>query len=422
MRLFRIDAWLSLLWNACAFEFHLKREENRLIRIIVCFLKGRKCRLIPGTPHTFSPTTHLPNQLIKTNIDAFADVAVNLTIAMPFQYYFLKVKLRWNICKLAQMLLLSWVVLALVGLIGIVKLISNRYATTAPPNGKVFRQFRTPNPTQQHLPTLSIVIPCYNEEERLPSMLHDAIEFIYASYRAPESTRFRDFEIIVVDDCSKDKTREVAAKVLSKAILDNPQMPTILHSIIPVTPNHGKGFAVRTGFFASSGDLVLMADGDNATRFGDVAKLEEAMTANGCDIAVGSRAHMEQQSIAQRTLGRTILMKLFHLVVAVTYFVGSQGCLCRIQDTQCGFKLFRRRVTEKIFLNNRLERWAFDVEVLLVARRLGILVVEVPVNWQEIPGSKVRLLGMAQMGLECLLMCFTYLLGLWPIRTERSLL
>lgn len=230
---------------------------------------------------------------------------------------------------------------------------------------------------------------------------------------------FADFEIVVVDDCSRDKTADVVTTFAAKH-------PEAVIKLIRVNPNRGKGHAVRRGFFESSGDYVLMADGDNATQIADVSKLFKALRkplpATGVPqhhslpvIAIGSRAHLEQKAIANRTFFRTVLMKAFHLVVAVTYFFGTRGSVCHLRDTQCGFKLFDRRVTEVLFLNNRLERWAFDVEILLLARRRGLKVAEVPVRWEEIPGSKVRLRGMVEMGLECLLMCFTYSLGIWRI-------
>eukprot|EP00331_Platyophrya_macrostoma_P008330 CAMPEP_0176425882 /NCGR_PEP_ID=MMETSP0127-20121128/11632_1 /TAXON_ID=938130 /ORGANISM="Platyophrya macrostoma, Strain WH" /LENGTH=254 /DNA_ID=CAMNT_0017807085 /DNA_START=392 /DNA_END=1156 /DNA_ORIENTATION=+ len=247
---------------------------------------------------------------------------------------------------------------------------------------------------------------------------------------------FRDVELIVVNDCSTDDTVEVAKRVIREANHSAPgheedddesadkasTTSLIRFSLVNVSPNRGKGFAVRSGFFAASGDVVLMADGDGATRFSDVDTLFESMESSGADIVVGSRAHMEKDSIAKRTLPRTILMKLFHVVVSVTYFIGTLGKRCPVRDTQCGFKLFRRRQTDKVFENNRLERWAFDVELLILAKRLQCHVVEVPVNWQEIPGSKVKLSGMVQMGLECLLMCFAYPFGLWEVMTTRRLL
>ncbi|CUG89608.1 dolichyl-phosphate beta-glucosyltransferase (asparagine-linked glycosylation protein 5), putative [Bodo saltans] len=279
-----------------------------------------------------------------------------------------------------------------------------------------FRNFGT-------APTLSVVIPCYNEEDRLPLMLKDCVAYISkldAARRAGGggSCAFRDVELVIVDDCSKDKTINVATKYLDEVNSKRTASEAILFSIVRVNPNRGKGYAVRVGSLAASGDLVLMADGDNATQFSDVERLAARMTPGGkgktVHVAVGSRAHLEKDSVATRTFFRTVLMKIFHLVVNVTY-TATTWKWCHIRDTQCGFKLFRRAELEKIFLNSRIERWAFDVEILLLASLFNLRVIEVPVTWQEIPGSKVNFKGMAQMGLECLLMCFVYPLGFWRI-------
>jgi dolichyl-phosphate beta-glucosyltransferase len=315
--------------------------------------------------------------------------------------------------------------------------ISRRYSTSDPPRDKL-SVFCTvlpgaaPTPARV-APTLSIVIPCYNEEERLPIMLDQTLAFCSETTAAcaklndAQAARarglFSDYEIVVVDDCSKDGTVAVFERYKARNL-------HVKLSLVRVQPNRGKGFAVRSGFLAASGDYVLMADGDGATQIGDVCKLLAALRGGaGSDapapapqagskapfIAVGSRAHLETESIAQRTGIRTLLMKLFHLVVQFTYVCGTRGAVCPIHDTQCGFKLFDRRLCEAVFTNNRLERFAFDVELLIVARRLGLRVVEVPVNWREIPGSKVNLRAMVQMGLDCLLMCFTYGLGMWGV-------
>lgn len=308
----------------------------------------------------------------------------------------------------------------------LVSLVARHYAmkyTTTPRTkllSKVLRSFRHPNCCS---PTLSVVIPCYNEEQRLPSMLADCAAYVSALEGRPEANRaFRDVEFIVVDDCSRDRTVQVATSFFDgqNAARSKAGKDPILYSIESVRPNHGKGFAVRTGFLAASGDLVLMADGDNATKFADVEKLAARLHQDSSlDVVVGSRAHLEDDSIASRTLFRTILMKVFHVVVHVTYSVVTWR-RCQIRDTQCGFKLFRRAPSEDVFLNSRLERWAFDVEVLMLLSIFGMRVAEVPVTWQEIPGSKVNFKGMAQMGLECLLMCFAYPSGMWRLKKRKQ--
>lgn len=336
--------------------------------------------------------------------------------------------------------------------------IGTKYSTSEPIQGKlsVFASNKKDEKQTRYAPSLSIVIPCYNEEERLPIMMDQTLEFCKSivaqcqktanAQKSREAGEFSDFEIIVVDDCSKDKTIEVFENYKKKNA-------DVKMTLVPVKPNRGKGYAVRSGFLAASGDYVLMADGDGATKISDVCKLlstlrttvfddhgkpQQNIAANQQEendelnmsqrskqqqprhkhafIAVGSRAHLEDESIAHRTFFRTILMKAFHLVVQITYFCGTRGTVCHIHDTQCGFKLFDRRLCEPVFLNNRLERFAFDVELFICSKRLGLKSIEVPVNWKEIPGSKVNVKAMMQMGLDCLLMCFTYGLGFWKVQ------
>jgi dolichyl-phosphate beta-glucosyltransferase len=260
--------------------------------------------------------------------------------------------------------------------------------------------------------TLSIVVPCYNEAKRLPPMLTDTLQFMANSVK---DNLISDFELVLVNDCSKDDTVAVATAFLKA------HYPTVKFQTVSYTPNAGKGMAVRRGFFASSGEYVLMVDADNATRIDDLTKLLRVAVDEKVPVVVGSRAHLEEHAVASRTLLRTLLMRAFHLVVAVTYFCGTYGSLCPIRDTQCGFKLFHRRDSLVLFLNNRLARWAFDVELLLLARRCRMTVREVSVQWEEIEGSKVRLSGMVQMGLECLLMCVAYPFQMWRIVATSTL-
>lgn len=301
---------------------------------------------------------------------------------------------------------------------------SRKYRVTSVQEAKLLRGDIEHNDRSRG-PMLSFVVPCYNEEERLPPMLEETTKFAIDAVRRCTSAEiavaeglFSDFEIIVVNDCSTDNTKVVVEKFKAR-------FPTIKVRMIDVKPNHGKGFAVRQGFFAAHGDYVLMVDGDNATKISDVTRLFQALRGSASTrksppmIALGSRAHLEKDSIAKRTFGRTLLMKAFHFVVTVTYFVCT-GTSCEFRDTQCGFKLFDRRACELVFVNARLERWAFDVELLLLAQKFGLRGKEVPVNWEEIPGSKVRVMGMVQMGLECALMCLAYPLGFWTVKKSKG--
>ena len=247
---------------------------------------------------------------------------------------------------------------------------------------------------------ISFVVPMYNEEERLPIMMAEAIAYI-----KKRVTREADFkcEFILVDDGSRDSTVEVAEGIARS----NPEC-TI--RILRLHQNHGKGGAVRKGMLRASGRLLLMVDADGATNFNDLEKLEKRLGNTALGVAVGSRAHLAADSVAERSLFRTILMRGFHLFVRV--ISGVRG----IEDTQCGFKLFTRRAARCLFPHQHIERWAFDVELLYLAARQFVPLYEVAVNWQEIDGSKLDVASDSiQMARDLLLIRFCYLTGLWSL-------
>lgn len=218
-------------------------------------------------------------------------------------------------------------------------------------------------------PALSIVIPAYNERQRLPAML-----------KAVAASLPRDAEVLVVDDGSTDGTADVAAQ-MGKSL----KLPL---RVARLSKNRGKGGAVREGAERARGTkFILFADADNATKFSDLTKLEEAASSEGPVIVVGSRAHLEDSdAVATRSKLRNFLMRGFHVVVSVV------GGVHGVRDTQCGFKLVSRSALP-LLTNLHLERWAFDVELLFLAQRLDVPIKEVPVSWTEIPGSKLNVLS-----------------------------
>ena len=160
------------------------------------------------------------------------------------------------------------------------------------------------------------------------------------------------------------------------------------------------------------GRYLLMADADGATRAGEVESLLERMRQieeNGHGIVVGSRAHLEAQEKAQRTAFRKLLMQGFHWFVDA--LCGGHG----VHDTQCGFKMFTRATARRIFPVMHIERWAFDVELLFLACQWGdIPIAEVPVDWQEIAGSKLDVLSSTfTMARDLVIIRLCYVLGIW---------
>jgi len=217
--------------------------------------------------------------------------------------------------------------------------------------------------------------------------------------------------MIVVDDGSSDKTCEVVQdfKERSRAPI----------KLCKLHKNHGKGGAVKKGIMRAGGKLILFLDADGATNIEDFEKLERQLGAKPFKgdqvqalkaVAVGSRAHLEEESIAQRSVLRTILMHGFHQVARI--------CVRSVKDTQCGFKLFTREAAKSVIPSLHIERWAFDIEIIFLCESLGIEVQETAVRWQEIDGSKVNPLTAAiTMARDILAIRLCYLLGIWKLDT-----
>jgi glycosyltransferase involved in cell wall biosynthesis len=210
-------------------------------------------------------------------------------------------------------------------------------------------------------PVLSVVIPAYDEAPRLGATLH----------ALAGATAGQDVETIVVDDGSRDDTAAIAT-----ANLDGQPRG----SVIRLGSNRGKGAAVRAGVLASTGEAVLYMDADLAT---DLAALPEFLAAlEDADVVSGSRT-MPDAVVRNGTRDRAVMARVFNGIVRT--FTGITS-----NDTQCGFKMFRGKAAHEIFSLARCERFAFDVEVLLLARRLGLRTVERPVTWTAVEGSSVR--------------------------------
>jgi dolichyl-phosphate beta-glucosyltransferase len=215
---------------------------------------------------------------------------------------------------------------------------------------------------------LSIVIPAYNEESRIAATIRDIVGFC--------RSRPGSFEVILVDDGSRDATISVAWTLLK-------EFPEV--RLIRLAANHGKGYAVRTGVVNALGRNVLFADADGATPMAEIGRLEAAL-ATGAHVAIGSRALAAEGTQVKAKLYRHVIGRTFHKLVE---WLADAG----VKDTQCGFKLFRFQVAQDLFSRMRMNGFSFDVELLVMARKLGYRIAEVPVNWTHQPGSKVRLAG-----------------------------
>jgi len=225
-----------------------------------------------------------------------------------------------------------------------------------------------PRPSSRGEMALSIVIPAYNEQERLPRTILETILWC--------ANRRLTFELIIVDDGSRDETL-----ALSRLFEKSDVRVRAL-----ACPHLGKGAAVRMGMLNAKGRFVLFMDADGATPLDEIPKLLAAVE-DSYDVAIGSRVAQRPGEVEIRTpLHRLLIGRSFAALVKVFAVDG-------ISDTQCGFKMFRREAAAAIFSRQRLAGFAFDVEILFIARRLSLSIAEVPVNWVAQPGSKVNIIA-----------------------------
>lgn len=214
-------------------------------------------------------------------------------------------------------------------------------------------------------PALSVIIPAYNEQFRLGPKLHQVLEFLKENYP--------DFELIIVDDGSKDQT----AKSVGEAIVKEKRARLITYS-----PNKGKGYAVRTGVLASKGDQVLFMDADLSTPLTEIPKILNLL--KDADVVIGSRGRSNPKVSKRPPLFRQFASWSFDQIKYL--MVG----LRQFQDTQCGFKAFRGAIARQLFAKCQIDRFMFDAEVLYLAQKRGLKIVEMPVSWADAPGSSVR--------------------------------
>jgi glycosyltransferase involved in cell wall biosynthesis len=216
------------------------------------------------------------------------------------------------------------------------------------------------------VPELSIIIPSYNEELRLPASLERIAAYIRE--KSPNT------EVLVVDDGSTDKTAAVAESWKDRI----PNLKVLSNGI-----NRGKGFSVRHGALDAQGDVVLFTDADLSAPIEEADKLLAALKTN--DVAIGSRAVDRSLIEVHESPFREFAGIIFNRIVRITLRLP-------FVDTQCGFKAFRRERCQIIFEQQTIERFGFDPELLYLARHHGLKVAEVPVRWAHSPATKVNMM------------------------------
>ncbi|XOA42904.1 MAG: dolichyl-phosphate beta-glucosyltransferase [Candidatus Nealsonbacteria bacterium] len=221
---------------------------------------------------------------------------------------------------------------------------------------------------------LSVIIPAYNEEKRLHKTLREIAKYL--------RTQSYNWEILLVNDGSKDNTaqvvKELSYEIENLRLVDNKE-------------NHGKGYVVRQGMLTARGKYRVFTDADNSTSIDQVEKMWPEFK-KGYDVVIGSRDIKGAVLSVPQTWLRRRIGDVFNLMVQVV--CGLWG----IWDTQCGFKGFTKKAAEDIFPKCIIDRFAFDPEILVIAKKMGYKIKEIPVTWINDPESKVKIKSMFRMG------------------------
>ena len=220
---------------------------------------------------------------------------------------------------------------------------------------------------------LSVIVPAYNEEKRLPQTLREINDYL--------KKQNYESEIIIVSDGSKDRTVGVAKNLMSE--IKNLR-------VIEFKENRGKGFGVKEGMLGALGDFRLFTDADNSTPVNQIEKIWPEFE-KGFDIVIGSRDLKGAILDPPQPLFRRFTGEVFKYLRKI--IVG----LWDIEDSQCGFKCFKKKAAENIFPKCKISRFAFDPEILLIGKKLGYKIKEVPIYWKNDLTSKVKLKSMVKM-------------------------
>jgi glycosyltransferase involved in cell wall biosynthesis len=214
-------------------------------------------------------------------------------------------------------------------------------------------------------PILSIIIPAYNEEDRLPPSLEKVAAFV--------NQQTMPIEIIVVENGSKDHTYEVALSFQQK----------MANLRVIKEEKSGKGLAVRSGMLSAAGQYRIFCDADFSMPVEEVIKFIPAKPQDSYEVAIASRELKDSRRVDEPEY-RHLIGRVFNSMVRFSVLPG-------LQDTQCGFKAFRADVAEAVFNKQTLPGWSFDAEVLVIARRMGYKIIEVPITWYYKPGTRLNI-------------------------------
>jgi dolichyl-phosphate beta-glucosyltransferase len=215
--------------------------------------------------------------------------------------------------------------------------------------------------------TYSIVIPAYNESERITASLDKVLAYIAEHNWVAE--------VIVVNDGSTDNTADIIRGYMRQnpivRLLENPG-------------NKGKGYSVRHGMMEARGDILLLTDADLSSPIYEARKLFDAIEKDGMDIAIGSRWIQRQTQTLRQPFYRQVSGRIFNIMLRVVLRLKQK-------DTQCGFKAFTRQAAQSVFPPQRIERWGFDPEILFLADKFKLKTAEIPVEWANDERTKIKL-------------------------------
>lgn len=225
-------------------------------------------------------------------------------------------------------------------------------------------EFMKKRPALSNFPQVSLVIPCYNEEQRIVKGIKQLTTYLkQQSYR---------WEIILVDDGSSDNTYTLARKLLQKTP----------HQLLRHLQNRGKGAAIRTGIISAKGKYLIFTDIDMSTPITQLPKLLTSLKTH--EVVIGVRRHPQSHVLVHQPKVRE---SLGHLFTKLTNLLVMPG----IYDFTCGFKGFQKAAARQLFTRMKTQRWAFDAEILFLARKYGFKIAQIPVVWRDEPATKVNL-------------------------------
>ncbi|HCM43310.1 MAG TPA: hypothetical protein DIS66_08395 [Candidatus Omnitrophica bacterium] len=219
-------------------------------------------------------------------------------------------------------------------------------------------------------PFVSVVIPAYNEEQRISETLCKIVNYALTKPFA--------LEIIVSDDGSLDGTVEAVKSILNSSILP--------HQVLRASMNQGKGAAVRRGMLAAAGEYRLFSDADLSTPIEELDRFLPLLIEKKADIVIGSRAMQGANIVEHQPWFRECMGRIFNKVATIFAFHG-------IKDSQCGFKCFTAEATQKLFAIQKLDGFSFDVELIFLAQKNGFRIAELPVTWINSAATKVKVLS-----------------------------